>query len=83
MINSIGSKIEYITKLDLSDNDLGDEGVQLVAQGLCNSPSVNHLILNGNLSFIIVELIIRFIIYNTSLIVKQELIYAIDNLHKI
>lgn len=48
MINSIGSKINYITMLDLSDNDLGDEGVQLVAQGLCNSTSVEHLILNGN-----------------------------------
>lgn len=48
MINSVGGKIAFISKLDLSDNDLGDEGIQLVAQGLCNSPSINHLILNGN-----------------------------------
>lgn len=49
MINSVAGKIAYITKLDLSDNDLGDEGIQLVGQGLCNSTSINHLILNGNI----------------------------------
>ena len=51
MINSLGAKMAKLRMLDLTDNDLGDEGIALVAQGLSNSTSLEHLILNGMLLY--------------------------------
>jgi len=48
MINTVGSRLNTLKMVDLTDNDLGDEGVGLVAQGLSHSTSVEHLIINGN-----------------------------------
>jgi Ran GTPase-activating protein (RanGAP) involved in mRNA processing and transport len=47
MINAAGSRINTLRMVDLTDNDLGDEGVALVATGLSHSTSVEHLVLNG------------------------------------
>ncbi|PRP75063.1 hypothetical protein PROFUN_03899 [Planoprotostelium fungivorum] len=46
MISTLPFKMTSITELNLSDNDLGDEGIAAIAEGLCASSSVRSLVLN-------------------------------------
>lgn len=47
MIASLADKLTNIHTLDLDDNDLGDEGVSVVADGLCNNTCIKVLFLSS------------------------------------
>jgi hypothetical protein len=48
MLGTIAYKVQNVRCLDLSDNDMGDEGIAELAQGLRNNHSITRLILNRN-----------------------------------
>eukprot|EP01132_Coremiostelium_polycephalum_P009748 gene9748-11973_t len=48
MLASLGDKISNIQFMDLSENDFGDEGVSVIADGFCANSALKKLVLNGN-----------------------------------
>eukprot|EP01117_Protostelium_nocturnum_P007037 TRINITY_DN2522_c0_g1_i1.p1 TRINITY_DN2522_c0_g1~~TRINITY_DN2522_c0_g1_i1.p1 ORF type:complete len:980 (+),score=425.95 TRINITY_DN2522_c0_g1_i1:440-2941(+) len=45
---SVVDKLRHVVALDLHDNEFGDEGVAIVAQGLTNNNCIKHLNLDAN-----------------------------------
>jgi len=48
MMSKVAYKMNNIWSLDLSDNELGDEGIAELAQGFRNNYTMTRLILNRN-----------------------------------
>jgi len=48
IIGLLSFKMPSIHTLDLSENDLGDEGIAVLAEGLCSCTTLKSLVLNSN-----------------------------------
>jgi len=48
ILSNIAFKLTSIVALDLSDNELGDEGIAELARGLCHNHSITRVNINGN-----------------------------------